>query len=217
MKLKISSTSKLLLLSVGFTIALWIVRCIYSGTLSYGFYAWNLFLAGIPYFISTRLIKYDKISKGVIALLLAWLLFFPNAPYIITDLFHYMERPPVPYWYDLILVITGAWNGLILGLISLMNVELFLGKHLKPLLVKATVLLSFLLCGYGVFIGRFLRFNSWNIISDPYDLAYTSAHHVFFPLHYPNLWVFTLLFAMMLGIIYYTLQLLPRMVNAKKS
>jgi uncharacterized membrane protein len=50
---------------------------------------------------------------------------------MITDLFHYEERPEVPYWYDLMLVISAAWNGLILGHVSLMNVEIFLARHLK--------------------------------------------------------------------------------------
>jgi len=216
MKLKISHTSKLLLLSVGFTMSMFVLRCLYDGTLTYGFYAWNTFLAAIPYFISTQLLQRSKINFASFTLLATWLLFFPNAPYIITDVLHYQERPPVPYWYDLILVVSAAWNGLILGLISLMNVEIFLNRHLKPVMVKALVCISFFLCGYGVFIGRFLRFNSWDIVSDPGNLAYTSAHHIFFPQHYPKLWVFTSLFAVMLGIIYFTLQLLPKVI-VKKS
>ena len=153
----------MLLLSIAFTMALLVVRFFYSGTSDYRFYGWNTFLAAIPYLASTQLLRCKKINATSISLLIGWLLFFPNAPYIITDLFHYEERPPVPYWYDLMLVISAAWNGLILGMISLMNVEIFLSRHLKPWLVKLSVFISFLLCGYGIFIGRFLRFNSWDI------------------------------------------------------
>jgi uncharacterized membrane protein len=117
---------------------------------------------------------------------------------------------PVPYWYDLLLVISGAWNGLILGMVSLMNVEIFLRRFLKPGWVKLAVVASLFLGSYGVFIGRFLRFNSWNVITDPRILVYTSAHHVLLPRNYPKLWVFTILFTVFLGIIYYTLQYLPR-------
>jgi len=150
-----------------------------------------------------------------VLLLLMWLLFFPNAPYIITDLFHYEERLPVPYWYDLVLVISAAWNGLILGMVSLMNVEKFLSRYLKPLWVRVCEIVSLLLCSYGVFIGRFLRFNSWDLITDPRILVYTSAHHVLLPQHYSKLWVFTLLFSVFLGIIYFTLQNLPHLVKDK--
>ena len=151
-----------------------------------------------------------KMNSAAIVFLVAWLLFFPNAPYMITDIFHYEERPPVPFWYDVLLVISAAWNGLILGMVSLMNVENFLSRHIKPLLVKFIVFTSLLLCGYGIFIGRFLRFNSWNILTDPGYLAYTSAHHVLLPQRYPKLWVFTVLFAALLSIIYFTLKKLPR-------
>ncbi len=207
--MKISATSKILLLSISFTMALLVVRIFYSGTYDYRFYGWNTFLAAIPYLASTQLIKRKKMNAAAISLLIAWLLFFPNAPYIITDLFHYEERPPVPYWYDLMLVISAAWNGLILGMISLMNIEIFLSRHLKPALVKLAVFTSLLLCGYGVFIGRFLRFNSWDILTDPRYIAYTSAHHVLRPFNYQKLWVFTILFAVFLGIIYFTLKRLP--------
>lgn len=211
MNLKLSGTSKMLLLSIAFCMSLLVVRIIYSNEmLVYSFYVWNTFLAVIPYVVSTQLIKLKKINAAAFVMLFVWLLFFPNAPYIITDLFHYEQRSDAPFWYDLLIVISGTWNGLILGMVSLMNVEIFLSRHLKPIWVKACVFFSLLLCGYGVFIGRFLRFNSWNIVTDPRDLVYTSAHHVLLPQQYPKLWVFTILFAVFLSIIYYTLKQLPK-------
>ena len=213
MIIKLSAISKMLLLSIAFSMSLLLVRFYYSSTSDYSFYGWNTFLAAIPYVISTQLLKLKKMNVLAIMLLVMWLLFFPNAPYIITDLFHYEERLPVPFWYDLVLVISSAWNGLILGIVSLMNIEKFLSRYLKPFWVTVCELASLLLCGYGVFIGRFLRFNSWDIVTDPRILVYTSAHHVLLPQHYSKLWVFTILFATLLGIIYFTLKKLPLLVK----
>ncbi|MBV9987019.1 MAG: DUF1361 domain-containing protein [Chitinophagaceae bacterium] len=206
--MRISNVSKLLLLSVCFTMSLLIVRFVYSHTWDYRFYGWNTFLAAIPYLVSTQLVKLYRFRMPAILLLAVWLLFFPNAPYIITDLLHYEERPPVPFWYDIILVVSAAWNGLILGLVSLMNVETFLARHLRPFWVHFCVIASLFLCGYGIYFGRFLRFNSWTVFTDPAMVVYTSAHHVLLPKQYSKLWVFTLLFGVLLGIIYYTLKIL---------
>ncbi|MES2330877.1 MAG: DUF1361 domain-containing protein [Bacteroidota bacterium] len=218
MSLKISGTSKMLLASIAFSMSLLLVRFLYSNnTIEYSFYGWNTFLAAIPYLVSTQLIKLRKMKITTFIFIGVWLLFFPNAPYMITDLFHYEERPGVPFWYDLLLVISAAWNGLILGMISLMNVEIFLSRHFKKVWVVVSVFISLLLCGYGVFIGRFLRFNSWNIVTDFRDLAYSSAHHVLQPQHYPKLWVFTILFSVLLTIIYFTLKNLPRIPEHKED
>jgi uncharacterized membrane protein len=208
--MRISNTSKLLLLSVSFTMCLLVVRFMYSHTWDYRFYGWNTFLAALPYMLSTQLVKLRRFRLPAILMLGTWLLFFPNAPYIITDLLHYEERPPVPFWYDIILVVSAAWNGLILGLVSLMNVETFLARYLKPFWLHCCVVASLFLCGYGIYFGRFMRFNSWDVFTDPGMLVYTSAHHVLLPLQYSKLWVFTLLFGVLLGIIYYTLKVLAR-------
>lgn len=215
MNWKVSVTSKMLLLCVVFTMSLLVVRMFYSQTFDYSFYGWNTFLAAIPYLISTQLIKLRSIRFPAVIMLFIWLVFFPNAPYLITDLLHYEERPPVPFWYDILLVISATWNGLILGFTSLMNVELFLSRHIKPVWVTVSVFVSLFLCSYGVFLGRFLRLNSWDIASKPVDLAYTSAHHVLQPQRYPKLWVFTILFAVVLSLIYFTLKKLPHPKDAK--
>lgn len=209
MNIRISAISKMLMLSITFTMALLLVRFLYSKTTDYSFYGWNTFLAAIPYLVSTQLLRMKRFNLAAALLLAVWLIFFPNAPYMITDLLHYEERLPVPFWYDILLVISAAWNGLILGLVSLMNVEIFLRRRLPPVWVTVCVFASLLLCGYGVFIGRFLRFNSWNVLTDPRILVYSSAHHVLLPQRYSKLWVFTILFAVLLGIIYFTLKRLP--------
>jgi uncharacterized membrane protein len=215
MNWKVSATSKILLLCVVFTMSLLLVRMLYSQTFDYSFYGWNTFLAAIPYLISTQLIKLRKIRFAALLMLFIWLIFFPNAPYLVTDLLHYEERQPVPFWYDILLVVSATWNGLLLGLVSLMNVETFLSRHIKPVWVTVSVFISLLLCSYGVFLGRFLRLNSWDIASTPIDLAYNSARHVLQPQRYTKLWVFTILLAVLLSLIYFTLKNLPKMREEK--
>ncbi len=217
MKERLSGLEKMMLFSIAFTMFLLGARIIYTNSLLYIFYAWNTFLAVVPIIFSRKLLVQTKLNFKSICLMMAWLLFFPNAAYIITDLFHYTERPPVPKWYDLILVTSAAWNGLLLGIISLMQVEAFLQKHLNGLWVKLSVFVFMLLCGYGIYIGRFLRFNSWNIITKPGTLFYTTSSHVFDPIEHWKIWCFTLLFAAMFCIIYFTLKELPRLLERGNS
>ena len=211
--MKLSGISKMLVLSITFSMSLLLVRFFYAKTLDYSFYGWNTFLAIIPYIAGTWLLKLKRMHGLAFFLLAIWLLFFPNAPYLITDILHYEERPPVPFWYDILLVISATWNGLILGMTSLINVETFLLRYIKLFWVRAMIFFSLVLCSYGIFLGRFLRFNSWNIVTDPAYLAYTSAHHVLLPQNYPKLWVFTILFAVLLSIIFFTLKKLPKSVE----
>jgi uncharacterized membrane protein len=123
---KLNGFERMVLLSILFTIILVVIRYLSTSDQQYFFYPWNLFLATVPYFFSRRLKKYKQINLKVMATLCCWLLFLPNAPYVITDFFHFEERPPVPYWFDLLLVVSGAWNGAVLGITSLMQVERFL-------------------------------------------------------------------------------------------
>lgn len=200
---------RMLLLSISFTMLLLLARIVYTWELLYGFYIWNTFLAVVPVLFSRKLAGINKLNTKSLLLIAGWLVFFPNAPYIITDLFHFAEKPPVPKWFDLILVTSAAWNGLLLGIVSLMQVERFLIRHLKEVWVKLIVIVSFGLCGYGIYIGRFLRFNSWDVITNPGDLLYTSAHHILQPNEHLGTWTFTILFATMFGIVYFTLKKTP--------
>ena len=133
---KLSTIEKMLAASLAFTFLLLAIRVSIAHQTMYLFYVWNLFLAAIPLVISRRLGWQDTFNFKSCLLLMGWLLFFPNAPYIITDIFHYENRPPLPMWFDLLLVLNAAWSGLMFGLYSLLQVELFLSRYLKPIWVS---------------------------------------------------------------------------------
>lgn len=135
-----------------------------------------------------------------------WLIFFPNAPYIITDFFHFEERNPVPMYYDLVLSFSFAWNGVLLGLISLLNVERWLSKRMSKSKSIMIVLFCLFLCGFGIYIGRYLRWNSWDVVTNPVDLSADIIDRILNPLHYLKTWMVTGLFAAFLTIIYFNIK-----------
>jgi len=143
------------------------------GATGFLFLIWNLFLAWIPYWISITIGPVYKHygSKIIVAcLLMTWLLFFPNAPYILTDLLHLRSRAPIPVWFDMMLIASFAWTGLILGLLSLYEVQIFLRKQLGNFVAWSVSIVSIFLGGFGIYVGRFLRWNSWDIITHPISL-----------------------------------------------
>ncbi len=202
----ISSIGKVLSLSVSFTMILLAVRIIYTQKLVYGFYPWNLFLAFIPLIASSKLLNQNRLNWKAVCLLMIWLLFFPNAPYLITDLFHFTEREGCPPWFDLILVSSATWNGIIIGALSLLQVEKFLEKSFNHTKVRLMLLFFILLCGYGVYLGRFLRFNSWDIVTNPSNLAYFIKNSLLHPHQNISTWAFTIFFGLLFAIIFFTIK-----------
>ncbi len=148
------------------------IRMHYSGNLKGFFLVWNLFLAWIPFIVAFVLRQNTKeISvRWLLPILAAWLLFLPNAPYIITDLVHLRPRDGVPLWFDATLIFLFAFHGLLLGIISTLFVHEVVEKHLSPFKVWAFLSGCFVLSGYGIYLGRFLRWNSWDILVHPIGL-----------------------------------------------
>ncbi len=145
------------------------------GTTTFLFLIWNLFLAWIPYWLSLSVAPlYERSQSRLLTggLLFVWLLFLPNAPYILTDLLHLRMRAPIPFWYDLMLLISFAWTGLLLGIISLYEVHRFIAEQWSKLAGWFFVIICVVLSGLGVYIGRFLRWNSWDIVTQPFELMH---------------------------------------------
>ena len=104
-------------------------RALYSGKLQYLFLLWNIFLAWIPFAISSLFNKMFLKSRWKQGLIFCcWLAFFPNALYIVTDLVHLGRESTVPKWFDVLLLFSSSVVGLMMAFISLHRVEIYLHK-----------------------------------------------------------------------------------------
>lgn len=162
-----------LVASSGFCLALLVARMQRTGSEDYEFLAWNLFLAWVPFVFALAL--YDSWRRGRLGASLAfgglWLLFLPNAPYILTDLIHLGTIYGAPLWFDAGMIAAFAFTGLVLGLGSLFLVQLVLTGAFGPRLGWALSLGVIPVCSVGIYVGRFLRLNSWDALTDPHLLA----------------------------------------------
>ena len=199
------SFSKRIMIPVGFTLFLLGIRIVLTGELVYIFLAWNLFLAWIPFAVSQELIGAKK-RLNIFFLTAIWLLFLPNAPYIITDFLHLKQRPPIPSWYDILLLFSAALNGLLLGLLSLLTVEKSLAKRFGNRISGLIILCSFFLCSFGIYIGRYLRWNSWDLIIKPGAIAGDILERIFNPFDHIGTWSVTVLFGSFFYVLYYSIK-----------
>lgn len=207
-------------------LALSIIRIYASATHTFFFLNWNLFLAFIPWALSSVLIIYPHYQKkklAVVALLGTWLLFFPNAPYILTDLFHLKYSLGMPMWFDLLLILSFAWVGLLFGFMSLWDIEKILKGYLITSRLKG--LLKFRLAiplfssvllfigSFGIYLGRYLRWNSWDIIREPFALIYDIGDRFINPFDHPRTWGVTLFMGLFLSLVYWSLRLIKYRKN----
>lgn len=165
------------------------------------FLPWNLFLAVIPLYLSYRLTVADRSWKAVFYIS-GWLLFFPNALYIVTDIFHPKQHSGVPLWFDLLILFSSAMSGVIVGLLSMQHVEQYLCSRISNRNLERIVFGCFLLCGYGIYLGRYQRWNSWNVITQPYSLLMDIKADVLHPVRNYECWLITLLFGVWMYILY---------------
>ncbi|MGB1250489.1 MAG: DUF1361 domain-containing protein [Candidatus Promineifilaceae bacterium] len=166
------------------------------------FLIWNLFLAWIPlgfaWFVRLR-----HLSTWSAATLTAlWLLFFPNAPYLLTDLAHLRWFSHSGSWLTISIYITFALTGLFVGLMSLTWMHTEVRDRYGSLVGWLFVLLSLGASGFGVYIGRFLRFNSWDIFTDPLYVALVIKNQLFSPQTFIHAWGFSLTFALLTAFCY---------------
>jgi uncharacterized membrane protein len=197
-----------LLLSSALAVGLWAGRSWLWAPRNLRFLVWNLFLAWLPYVWSLWALSLHRRRPHRWWLLLLpgalWLLFFPNAPYLVTDLLHLRSYPPVPPWYDVGMLISFAWAGCFLAVASLyimhQIIRDYVGRAGSWLIV--TVLMG--LCGLGIYMGRFLRWNSWDLVLYPADVLGDIAHRLAHPFSHLQMVGVTLVFAALLFVCYWT-------------
>ncbi|UYZ64560.1 DUF1361 domain-containing protein [Hymenobacter weizhouensis] len=206
--------SLLLVLGASLTLSVVLItfRVLLTKQLLFVFLLWNLFLALIPFGLSSMLglAAVQLRARVLVPAGAVWLLFFPNAPYILTDLFHLEPRPGVPYWYDLALILSCAWNGLMLAYASLLDMQALVARRLGVGAGWGFAAGALLLSAFGIYLGRFLRFNSWDVLTNPFTLFYDILQRLINPTAHPRTWGVTLLFGAFLILGYATVRLLGR-------
>ncbi len=204
-----SEIDRILSLSMFFSVLLVLMRVTYTNSLMYLFLAWNLFLAYLPYALTNWMTRSPDRWRSRWRFMVAvagWLLFIPNSFYIITDLFHLGSYYAVPLWFDLALILSFAWNGLILGIVSVRQMEKLVAMHFPSLNEWAFICPVMWLNALGVYIGRYLRFNSWDVITDPFQLMADISAMLVHPLQYRYAWGMVACFSVFMTLMYMTLK-----------
>ena len=159
--------------------------------LSYNYLIWNLMLAWLPLLFAARLMVVLKhklwSSWEAMTLSLLWLVFLPNSFYMISDFIHIREVPRVDVLYDAIMFSSFIYTGVIIGFTSLILIHLQFKRRLGSRLAAAWVAFTLLVCSIGVYIGRDLRWNSWDILTNPGALLVDISDRLQHPAAYPKM------------------------------
>jgi uncharacterized membrane protein len=184
-----------LALASAFCAAALVARWVYSDAGAYDFLAWNLFLAWIP--LVAAVAVYDADRRGarvrrLIPLGALWLLFLPNAPYLLTDLIHLGSRDDAPLWFDVVLFTGFAWTGTLLGFLSL---------YLMQVVVRR-------LAG-GAW--------SWALVTNPRPLLSDVWARMVDPLAYPSSFGMTVALTALLSVLYLVLYAFAQLPAAERA
>lgn len=160
------------------------------------FLIWNLFLAIIPYYLSSSIYTNfftsgKKIQNSIYVLI--WLLFIPNTFYILTDFTHLHYHNKLQFGLDMLILSSFSFAGFYLGLLSLHHIHHLTNAKYGTKKGNLFVFFISFLSAFGIYLGRVLRFNSWDIISNPSELAYQSIYALY------N--IETIIYTLQLGII----------------
>ena len=195
-----------LILSSGLALIFYFLRVSYAHNWNYRNLLWNLILAWVPYlfsFLAATIHNLFPKRRWLIPLTaLPWLAFFPNAPYMVTDFYHLTGRPPVPLWYDIGLIAIFAFTGLFLAIASLRTMHHLVEASFGKLTGWLFAIFVLSLAGLGVYLGRFGRYNSWDLLIQPKIVVKDIAIQLLNPLDNLGFVGFTLMFTAIMVVFY---------------
>lgn len=200
-------TQALILVSIIATILV-LVRGDFMGKMGLLYLIWNLFLAWVPYIISLYFIKKDTSIKYFILLFILWLLFFPNAPYLVTDVLHIAGRSQSLIWFDSLLFFFFGWLGLLLGMLSLYHIHQYFKAHVSYLSSEFIIFGICFISSFGIYLGRFERWNSWDLFVNPFPLIKHSLNLSANMTHTGTPLIFVVVFTVFMYSVYKTMYIL---------
>lgn len=205
-----------IILSNGVSLLLFMFRIVGAGNIDYWFMFWNLILAWIPVGVSWYLVKYLNQKSWreptAVGLTLVWLAFLPNSFYMISDLVHLQQTGDIGILFDVVLFMSFIWNGLLAGFISLILVHRALIKRVSMLRAHSLIATILLANSFAIYLGRSLRWNSWDVLTNPGGLLFDVSERVINPFTYPQALVTTSTFFLLLGSMYLVIWLFAQTI-----
>lgn len=205
------------LVSVGF----WLAGAISNDSAEFGYLVWNLTLAWVPLILVLWLERILRIklwsSWLAMAVTLLWLGFLPNSFYVISDFVHLTEVPRADIVFDVVMFGSFAINGLILGYLSLFVIHGELRKRLSARTSGIMVGLVLLLSSFAIYIGRDLRWNTWDVIISPASLLFDVSDRLLNSGAHPQVFSTTLSFFILLSSIYLVILYVVRALRQQKT
>ena len=203
-----------LLVFSGVSIGLFVARVVGAGNMRFWFLVWNLFLAWIPLVCAAALHVWLKRNRWAswqgIVLSTLWLGFLPNAFYLISDFIHLRDTGEVGRLFDAVMLMSFAFSGVLLGFVAIYIVQLQLRRRLSAQRSWVMVGIVLLLCSFAIYMGRFLAWNSWDVIANPGGILFDVSDRVINPGQYSTTFTTTLMFFVLVSGIYFGMHKLVR-------
>lgn len=207
-----------LLVSNGVSLMLFAMRSVESQSDRYWFLIWNLVLAWVPLALAWWLVRRLKATPWLswqnLTLTVLWLGFLPNSFYLISDLIHLHETGEVSLMYDIVMFMSFIFNGLVAGLMSLFLVHRELLKRIVYEWSHAFIGMILLACSFAIYLGRSLRWNTWDVFINPAGLVFDVSDRVVNPGLHPQTFVTTTTFFLLLSSMYFVVWELVRALRA---
>ena len=214
-----------LLLSSFASVLLFTVGAYRNRSLAYDYFMWNLFLAWLPLLFAGWLVAIlrRKLWSSWEALLASflWVIFLPNSFYVVSDFIHLQEVGRVDAVFDAVMFASFIFVGVALGLSSVYVVHKEFQKRFSTIISTAWLVGIFLLCGFAIYLGRDLRWNSWDVLTNPggllFDISDRFVHPDAYPEMFLTIFIFFVLISSMYSLTYRAIRLIQITSVAAKS
>jgi uncharacterized membrane protein len=188
------------------SVLLLMIRIEQSHSLRYWFLLWNLVLAWVPLGMVLILRERLKISRWLtwqnILLVVLWLGFLPNSFYLVSDLIHLRVTGEVSILFDAVMFMSFIFNGFVAGFASVYIMHQMMLKKIDKIQTHCFIGLVFLACSFAIYLGRDLRWNTWDILVNPAGILFDVSERVINPLTHSEVFSVTALLFMLLGSMY---------------
>jgi len=188
------------------SVGLFLAGAIANRSLQFDYLLWNLFLAWIPLLVSGLLLRSLRTrlwsSGWPLALTFIWLILLPNTFYMISDFVHIQDVLRSSLLYDVVMFTSFIFTAALLGFSSLYLVHTRLCKRMSMRSSSIIAGIILFLCSFAIYLGRDLRWNSWDIITNPAGILFDVSDHLIHPLQSGDMFTTTLSFFVLLGSLY---------------